>query len=41
MATVNYANMAIDLIKKQSTGRLVVFHNGRYTDVAISTVLKL
>jgi len=38
MVAVNYANMAIDLIKKQSTGRLVVLRSGQYTDVAISTI---
>ncbi len=38
MVAVNYANMAIDLIKKKSTGRLVVLRNGQYTDVAISTI---
>lgn len=38
MVAVNYANMAIDLIKKQSTGRLVVLRNGQYSDVPISTI---
>lgn len=38
MVAVNYANMAIDLIKKQSTGRLVVLRNGQYADVPISTI---
>lgn len=38
MVAVNYANMAIDLIKKQSTGRLVVLRSGQYSDVPISTI---
>ncbi|MGB9715608.1 MAG: 6-phosphofructokinase [Thermodesulfovibrionales bacterium] len=38
MVAVNFANMAIDLIKKQSTGRLVVLRNGQYSDVPISTI---
>jgi len=38
MVAVNYANMTIDLILKQSTGRLVVLRNGQYADVPISTI---
>lgn len=38
MVAVNYANMTIDLIKKQSTGRLVVLRSGQYSDVPISTI---
>lgn len=38
MVAVNYANMTIDLILKQSTGRLVVLRNGQYSDVPISTI---
>ena len=38
MVGVNYATMAIDLINKQSTGRLVVLRNGQYSDVPISTI---
>ncbi|NWF51991.1 MAG: 6-phosphofructokinase [Nitrospirae bacterium] len=38
MVAVNFANMAIDLIKKQSIGRLVVLRNGQYSDVPISTI---
>jgi 6-phosphofructokinase len=38
MVAVNYANMAIDLVQKQSTGRLVVLRNGQYSDIPISTI---
>jgi 6-phosphofructokinase len=38
MVAVNYAHMAIDLIKKKSTGRLVVLRNGQYSDVPMSTI---
>jgi 6-phosphofructokinase len=38
MVAVNYANMTIDLILKQATGRLVVLRNGQYADVPISTI---
>lgn len=38
MVAVNYANMAIDLIQKQSIGRLVILRNGQYSDVPISTI---
>ncbi|MBI4774034.1 MAG: 6-phosphofructokinase [Deltaproteobacteria bacterium] len=38
MVAVNYANMAVDLIKKASTGRLVVLRNGLYGDVPMSTI---
>lgn len=38
MVAVNYATMAIDLIQKQSTGRLVVLRSGQYTDVPLSTI---
>jgi 6-phosphofructokinase len=38
MVAVNYAHMAIDLIKKKSTGRLVVLRSGQYSDVPISTI---
>ena len=38
MVAVNYANMAVDLVKKASTGRLVVLRNGLYGDVPMSTI---
>ncbi|MFC1813042.1 6-phosphofructokinase [Thermodesulfobacteriota bacterium] len=38
MVALNFANMAINLIKKKSTGRLIVLRNGQYTDVPISNI---
>ena len=38
MVAVNYANMAVDLIRKESTGRLVVLRNGQYGDVPMTTI---
>ena len=38
MVAVNYAHMTIDLILKQSTGRLVVLRKGQYANVPISTI---
>ncbi len=38
MVALNYASMAIQLIRKQYTGRMVVLKNGQYADVPISTV---
>jgi len=38
MVAVNYATMAIDLIQKRATGRLVVLRNGQYSDVPMSTI---
>lgn len=38
MVAVNYANMAIDLITRGNSGRLVALSNGNYTDIPISTI---
>ena len=36
MIAVNYAHMAIDLLLKQSTGRMMVLRKGIYTDIPLS-----
>jgi 6-phosphofructokinase 1 len=38
MVAVNYASMAVDLIKAGKSGRLVALREGRYTDVDMSIV---
>jgi 6-phosphofructokinase 1 len=38
MVAVNYASMAVDLIKAGKSGRLVALRDGRYTDVDMSIV---
>jgi len=38
MVAVNYANIAIDLISRGSTGRLVALSRGKYTDIPLSTI---
>ena len=38
MVAMNYANMAIELIRKKSTGRMVALKDGRYTAVDITAV---
>lgn len=38
MVAVNFANMAIDLFLKGSTGRLISLNRGTYTDIPLSTI---
>jgi 6-phosphofructokinase len=38
MVAVNYANMAIDLVLKKVSGRMVALSRGVYTDVPMSTI---
>lgn len=38
MAAINYANMAINLIKRGASNRLVALRNGTYTSVPISII---
>jgi 6-phosphofructokinase len=38
MVAVNYANMAIDLVLKKVSGRMVALSQGIYTDVPMSTI---
>jgi 6-phosphofructokinase 1 len=38
MVAINFANMAINLVKKAVTGRMVALSGGTYTDLPISTV---
>jgi len=38
MVAINFANMAINLIKKEDSGRMVALSGGVYTDIPISTV---
>jgi 6-phosphofructokinase 1 len=38
MVAVNYANMAIDLVSKKVSGRMVSLTQGIYTDVPMSTI---
>jgi 6-phosphofructokinase 1 len=38
MVAVNYANMAIDLVTKKVSGRMVSLTQGIYTDVPMSTI---
>jgi 6-phosphofructokinase len=38
MVAVNYANMAIDLVLKKVSGRMVALSKGVYTDVPMSTI---
>ncbi|MBW1981402.1 MAG: 6-phosphofructokinase [Deltaproteobacteria bacterium] len=38
MVAVNYANMAIDLILKRVSGRMIALRQGTYTDVPMSTI---
>jgi len=38
MVAINYANMAVNLINKGVSGRMVALSGGTYTDVPISTV---
>jgi 6-phosphofructokinase len=38
MVAVNYANMAIDLVLKKVSGRMVSLTQGTYTDVPMSTI---
>jgi 6-phosphofructokinase 1 len=38
MVAVNYANMAIDLVLKKVSGRMVSLNQGIYTDVPMSTI---
>jgi ATP-dependent phosphofructokinase / diphosphate-dependent phosphofructokinase len=38
MVAVNFANMAIDLLLKNTFGRLVALSNGNYTDIPLSTI---
>jgi 6-phosphofructokinase len=38
MVAVNYANMAIDLVLKKVSGRMVALSQGTYTDVPMSTI---
>jgi ATP-dependent phosphofructokinase / diphosphate-dependent phosphofructokinase len=38
MVAVNYANMAIDLVLKKVSGRMVALSQGVYTDVPMSTI---
>ena len=39
MVAVNYANMAIDLLLKGTTGRLIALSRGIYTDLPVSTLI--
>lgn len=39
MVAISYANLAIDLLLKGETGRMTALHNGRYTTVAIKSIL--
>lgn len=38
MVAVNFANMAVDLIRKQMSGRMIALRQGIYTDVPLSTI---
>jgi 6-phosphofructokinase len=38
MVAINFANMAINLIKREDSGRMVALSGGVYTDIPISTV---
>jgi hypothetical protein len=38
MVAVNYANMAIDLVLKRVSGRMVSLRQGIYSDVPMSTI---
>jgi len=38
MVAINFANMAINLIKREGSGRMVALSGGVYTDIPISTV---
>ena len=38
MVAVNFANMAMTLVLKRITGRMVALSNGIYTDIPLSTV---
>ena len=38
MVAINFANMTVNLIKKQISGRMVALSGGNYTDIPISTV---
>jgi len=38
MVAVNYANMAIDLVLKKVSGRMVALSQGVYTDVPMSMI---
>jgi 6-phosphofructokinase 1 len=38
MVAVNYANMAIDLVLKKVSGRMVCLNQGIYTDIPMSTI---
>lgn len=38
MVAINFANMAVNLIKKGISGRMVALSGGKYTDIPISTV---
>jgi 6-phosphofructokinase 1 len=38
MVAINFANMAVNLIKKQISGRMVALSGGNYADIPISTV---
>jgi 6-phosphofructokinase 1 len=38
MVAVNYADMAVSLAIKGTTGRMIALHQGIYTDIPISTI---
>jgi 6-phosphofructokinase 1 len=38
MVAINFANMAVNLIKREDSGRMVALSGGVYTDIPISTV---
>ncbi len=38
MVAINFANMAVNLIKREVSGRMVALSGGLYTDIPISTV---
>ena len=40
MVAVNYANLAISLIKRGASNRMVALRNGTYTSVPISTIMQ-
>ena len=40
MVAVNYANMAIKLVKRGASNRMVALRNGTYTSVPITTIMQ-
>jgi len=40
MVAINFANMAMDLIKDDISGRMVALQKGQYTHIPISTVIE-